>query len=184
MGTPPPEEMAQCSGSAQWAKRKTSRRGVLTSLQGGQRFRLFAELAVPNVIGRLHSELVGREGLEPMWGKEVHERRYLHHLCWGQGRGCRSIAQMGTSRLRKIRSSGDKRGALDHPSLECGRTVSSMVSPGSPGGKVCVFPASEGHAASYEGTTTNSPSDQSPPPRAASHFSNLVHLGRVDVLKS
>lgn len=81
LGTPPPEEMAQCSRSAQWAKRTTPQRGALTSLQGGQWFRLFAELAVPNVIGRLHSELVGREGLEPAWGERVNERRFLHRLC-------------------------------------------------------------------------------------------------------
>lgn len=42
--------------------------GALTGLQGGQWFRLLAELTVPNVIGRLHAKLVGRERLEPREG--------------------------------------------------------------------------------------------------------------------
>lgn len=42
--------------------------GALTGLQGGQWFRLLAELTVPNVIGRLHAKLVGRERLEPRGG--------------------------------------------------------------------------------------------------------------------
>lgn len=42
--------------------------GALTGLQGGQWFRLLAELAVPNVIGCLHAKLVGRERLEPRGG--------------------------------------------------------------------------------------------------------------------
>lgn len=45
-----------------------SREVALTGLQGGQRVRLLTELAVPDVIGCLHSELVGREGLESVEG--------------------------------------------------------------------------------------------------------------------
>lgn len=63
---PPPEENAQCPASAQGTKRKRPQWRALTGLQGGQWFRLLAELTVPDVIGGLHSELVGREGLEPV----------------------------------------------------------------------------------------------------------------------
>ena len=38
-----------------------------TCLQGGERLRLLAVLAVPDVICRFHTELVGSEGLEPEW---------------------------------------------------------------------------------------------------------------------
>lgn len=60
----------------QCAKRKRSEWGALTGLQSGQRLRLLAELAVPNVIGRLHSELVGCEGLESMGAIRFSEQRY------------------------------------------------------------------------------------------------------------
>lgn len=40
---------------------------MLTCLQGGERLRLLAVLAVTNVIRGLHAELVGGEGLQPVW---------------------------------------------------------------------------------------------------------------------
>lgn len=65
--------------------------GALTGLQGGQRFRLLAELTVPYVIGRLHSELVGREGLEPVGEPGSVNGGSLialpRHLCMGRGAG-------------------------------------------------------------------------------------------------
>lgn len=53
-----------------------------TGLQGGQWLRLLAELTVPNVIGRLHAELVGCEGLKPVGRTGFSEQRYL---CSGKG---------------------------------------------------------------------------------------------------
>lgn len=55
-------------------RRKRPTWGALTSLQGGEGLRLRTELAVPDVIGRLHSELVGREGLEPSGGAGLSEQ--------------------------------------------------------------------------------------------------------------
>lgn len=48
--------------------RGPSRKVALTCLQGGQRLRFLAELAVPDVVGRLHSELVGCKGFESVEG--------------------------------------------------------------------------------------------------------------------
>lgn len=42
-----------------------SNRRRRTRLQGGERLRLLTELAIPDVVGRLHPELVGCEGFEP-----------------------------------------------------------------------------------------------------------------------
>jgi hypothetical protein len=67
-GVPPTEEPFVPREQAGSGARSPSREMALTGLQGGQRLRFLAELAVADVVGRLHSELVGRKGFESVEG--------------------------------------------------------------------------------------------------------------------
>lgn len=121
------------SGSAAWAKGKTPKQRALTGLQGGQWLRLLAELAVPNVIGRLHSELVGGEGLEPVGGVGFNERRHplealSCHLCSGGERGQQLglPTARGTDRNAEAQKGGPPQ--PDHAPGVCGHSFSSILS--------------------------------------------------------
>lgn len=191
---PPPKRSPSVQEVPSGPRERHPRVGALTGLQGGQRFRLLTELTVPDVIGRLHSELVGCEGLEPVGELGSVNGGSLtalpRHLCLGKWQGCRSIAQMGTLRLKRRSVTWDKQGpgpelpgwSLDHASLGCGHTFSSIISHRSPGGMVTRGDGpQEGPSAYFLPRRRNT---ATPPPGTATPFPNSVTLGRAAALKS